>query len=74
MALTSTYEADGAEESCFSIIHLKWQQLVGKCKDQVCKGSKACIMHLSAVEGQAIRKGHGVLLWCVACAYPKDLW
>lgn len=54
MALTSTYEADGAEESCFGIVHLEWQQLVCEGKDQVCEGAKACIVHLSAVERQAV--------------------
>lgn len=73
MALTSTYEADGTEESCFSVIHLERQQLVSKGKDQVCERAKACIVHLSAVERQAVWEGHGILFWGIACTYPQDL-
>lgn len=51
---TSAEQADGAEQSCLCIVHFQREQLAGKGKHQVCEGSKPCVVHLSAVQGQSV--------------------
>ena len=70
---TSADEADGAEQPCLCVIHLQWQELPSKGKDEVCEGPEASIVHLGPVQGQPIREGHGVLLRGVPCADPQHL-
>lgn len=70
---TSTDEADGTEQPGLCVIHLQGQQLPSEGKDEVCKGSKASIVHLGTVQGQSIRECHGVLLWGIPCTDSQHL-
>lgn len=65
---TSTDEADGTEQTSLCVIHLQWQELPSKGKDEVCEGPKAGVVHLGPVQSQPIGEGHGVLLRGVPCA------
>lgn len=71
--LTSTDEADGAEQACLCVIHLQGQQLTSKSKDQVCEWTKASIMHLGPVQSQAVWECHCILFWGVTSTYPQHL-
>lgn len=70
---TSWYETDGAQEPCLRVIHLDGQQLVGKSEHQVSEWAEASVVHLRPVEGQSIRKGHGVLIGGVPRTDAQDL-
>lgn len=52
--LTSTDEADGAEQARLRVVHLQRQQLPGKRKHQVCERAEARVVHLGPVQGQAV--------------------
>lgn len=70
---TSRDETDGTEEACLRVVHLDGQQLVGKSEHQVGERPEASVVHLRPVEGQSIRKGHGVLIGGVPCTDAQDL-
>lgn len=70
---TSRDETDGTEEACLRVVHLDGQQLVGKSEHQVGERAEASVVHLRPVEGQSIRKGHGVLIRGVPCTDAQDL-
>lgn len=70
---TSGDETDGAEEACLRVVHLDGQQLVGKSEHQVGERAEAGVVHLRPVEGQPVRKGHGVLVWGVPRTDAQDL-
>lgn len=70
---TSRDETDGTEEACLRVIHLDGQQLVGKSEHQVGERAEASVVHLRPVEGQSIRKGHGVLIRGVPRTDAQDL-
>lgn len=71
--ITSTDQTDGTKEACFSIVHLQWQKLPSKRKDQVSKWPKSCIVHLCTVQSESIRECHRVLFWGITCADPEHL-
>lgn len=70
---TSRDEADGTEEPAFRVVHLQRQELPGKSENLICQRAEACVVDLSAGQGQAIGEGHGVLIRSVASANPQDL-
>lgn len=70
---TSRDETDGAEEACLRVVHLDGQQLVGKSEHQVGERAEASVVHLRPVEGQPVRKGHGVLIGGVPRTDAQDL-
>lgn len=72
-AFTSGDKTDGAEESCLCVVHLNGQQLVGKSEHQIGEWAEASVVHLRSVEGQPVRKGHGVLIGGVPCTDSQDL-
>lgn len=71
--ITSAQKADGAEQARLSVVHLQRQQLVGEGEHQVGERPEAGVVHLRAVERQAVGEGHGVLIGGVAGADPQDL-
>lgn len=70
---TSGDKTDGTEEACLCVVHLDGQQLVGKSEHQVSEWAEASVVHLRSIEGQPVRKGHGVLVGGVPCTDPQDL-
>lgn len=70
---TSRDETDGTEEACLRVVHLDGQQLVGKSEHQVGERAEASVVHLRPVEGQPVRKGHGVLVGGVPRTDTQDL-
>lgn len=70
---TSGDETDGAEEACLCVVHLDGQQLVGKGEHQVGEWAEASVVHLRSIEGQPVRKGHGVLVGGVPRTDAQDL-
>lgn len=51
---TSGDEADGAEETTLSVVHLQGQQLASEREDVVGQRSKAGVVDLSAGQGQTV--------------------